>query len=687
MNFINPLFLFGLISAAIPLLLHLLNLKKQKNIEFSTLKFLKELQKTKVRKVKIKQIILLILRTLIIIFIVLAFSRPTIESNIPGFSSYSNTSAIILLDNSFSLKVSDEFGDRLRQTQLVANKILDEMHQSDEVIILPISDLDRLSSYSWQKVSPDLKEDILKIRPGKQPAKLIDGFKYAANLFNEANNLNKLIYIISDNQENIIDLSDTTNLSLENIGILSVKIGRNSEYKIRNISIDSVNFISTILQKNMPIELEVFLNNHSDRQVENNLMQMELNGEKITQLNYSLSPNEKSSFIISGLLKGDGVYDGLITIENDALLIDNNYYFSFIVQPEPNVIVYGNNDNSLLNIVLENAREAGLLKSLVYTDNLKNISNNDNQILFFSKKDINIQDITQIKQLISKGINLVLFPSESEDEQFLKLLDEIGFGVSKIEKNENVSQFQNVEMLHPLFQGVFTGTTSNKKIESPDIFKTLLVRQGRSIISMVNGIFLSELKTSNSNILYFAVPPNNKWSNIGVSSLFPAIITRSVAYLNDADNIQSNDEKLDDKLLIDKKNILNADLSLEYPNGDVINLESIPLKEKILVTLPQINTFGNYTVNNSGVAVSVFSNNHSSSESSLEYYEDEKLVEDLEKFGIDKNNVDFVIDDKNIKESIQRAKLGTELWQLALLLALICALLEMIVQKVSKNEE
>ena len=80
MTFLNPFVLFGLAAAAIPILLHLLNLRKLKTIDFSTLRFLKELQKTSIRKLKAQQIILLILRTLIVIFSVLAFSRPTIKS-------------------------------------------------------------------------------------------------------------------------------------------------------------------------------------------------------------------------------------------------------------------------------------------------------------------------------------------------------------------------------------------------------------------------------------------------------------------------------------------------------------------------------------------------------------------------------------------------------------------------------
>ena len=79
MNFLNPFALIGMAAAGIPLLLHLLNLRRLKTIDFGTLRFLQELQQKQVRKLRLQQILLLILRTLIVVCAVLALSRPTIE--------------------------------------------------------------------------------------------------------------------------------------------------------------------------------------------------------------------------------------------------------------------------------------------------------------------------------------------------------------------------------------------------------------------------------------------------------------------------------------------------------------------------------------------------------------------------------------------------------------------------------
>src|SRR3989339_1590145 len=100
MTFLNPAVLFGLIAASIPILIHLFKLRKLKKIEFSTLAFLKELQKNKIRKIKLKQWILLALRVLIILFAVMAFARPALQSiKIGGTTSAAKTTAIFILDD------------------------------------------------------------------------------------------------------------------------------------------------------------------------------------------------------------------------------------------------------------------------------------------------------------------------------------------------------------------------------------------------------------------------------------------------------------------------------------------------------------------------------------------------------------------------------------------------------------
>jgi len=64
MGFLNSLALLFTAFAVVPILIHLLNRQRVKTVEFSSLKYLKSLQKTRLRRVRIRQLLLLLLRAL-----------------------------------------------------------------------------------------------------------------------------------------------------------------------------------------------------------------------------------------------------------------------------------------------------------------------------------------------------------------------------------------------------------------------------------------------------------------------------------------------------------------------------------------------------------------------------------------------------------------------------------------------
>lgn len=141
MIFLNPVVLFGLLAASIPVLIHLLNLKKLKKIEFSTLTFLKELQKNKIRKLKLKQWLLLALRVLIILFLVTAFARPTLKGlALGGTTSAAKTTAVFILDNTFSMSAVDANGSFFNRAKQTIINLLKNLQEGDEAALVLVSD-------------------------------------------------------------------------------------------------------------------------------------------------------------------------------------------------------------------------------------------------------------------------------------------------------------------------------------------------------------------------------------------------------------------------------------------------------------------------------------------------------------------------------------------------------------------
>ena len=141
MTFLNPAILIGMLAAAIPILIHFLNLRKVERVEFSTLTFLKELQKSKIRRIKFKQWLLLALRILIIALLVLAFARPALKtSSFLKSTSSAKVTAVVLPDDTPSMNLLGENGSNFNLMKKRAEEILNNFTLGDRVFIIKLSD-------------------------------------------------------------------------------------------------------------------------------------------------------------------------------------------------------------------------------------------------------------------------------------------------------------------------------------------------------------------------------------------------------------------------------------------------------------------------------------------------------------------------------------------------------------------
>ncbi len=102
MTFLHPLALVGLAAAAIPALLHLLERRVPPEADFPPLRYLSEAERQNARRLKLRHLLLLILRTALIVLIVLAAARPLFPTQASGGSLHEPTAVAVILDNSVS---------------------------------------------------------------------------------------------------------------------------------------------------------------------------------------------------------------------------------------------------------------------------------------------------------------------------------------------------------------------------------------------------------------------------------------------------------------------------------------------------------------------------------------------------------------------------------------------------------
>jgi len=133
MSYQNPQILYFLFAIAIPIFIHLFNLRKHKVVYFSNITFLKEIKSDKKKRNTLKQLLILLSRILAISAIVFAFANPYIPNNSEDIST-NNT--VIYIDNSFSMDNVSEKGRLLDIAKENALEILNSSNKTNQFWIL-----------------------------------------------------------------------------------------------------------------------------------------------------------------------------------------------------------------------------------------------------------------------------------------------------------------------------------------------------------------------------------------------------------------------------------------------------------------------------------------------------------------------------------------------------------------------
>ncbi len=100
MGFLQPLALLGLAAAAIPALLHLLQRRVPPTVTFPAVRYLSETERRHSRRLKLRNLLLLLLRTALIALIVLAAARPV--ARLPVGGTHGPSALALVVDNSLS---------------------------------------------------------------------------------------------------------------------------------------------------------------------------------------------------------------------------------------------------------------------------------------------------------------------------------------------------------------------------------------------------------------------------------------------------------------------------------------------------------------------------------------------------------------------------------------------------------
>lgn len=718
MTFLNPLALVGLIAAVIPILLHILNLRKVRRIEFSTVAFLKELQRSAIRRLKLRQWILLLLRTLIVASVVLAFARPALKGTLGTGGGRARTSMVLMIDNSLSMSARDNRGEFLAQAKSAARRILSAMQEGDDVAVIRTGDPGSSQLMELTRNRDLLRAVVDETSNSATRASIPDAVRLAAKLLEASTNVNREIYVISDMQRSSFPpagpsvqiLPPTSSLFFNEVG----------KEVPSNAAVDSVSVANQILQAGLPFSVEAGIRNEGSAPLRGEVMSVFLNGTRIAQRSVDVPPSSERFTDVPVIARAPGFQAGKVAIEGDGLEADNERHFCVSIPRRYRVLIIGQPGDELTFVRLALRTAAGSDSSSMELVDLPPVRLASLDLFSFNvvvASGLPVPALPQLRQFLERGGGLVLFPRQVfSPGEFNAVSAALGLpravGLKPVAGGggtpaagttpQSTLAFSEIDFAHPLFAGVFEDAVLNQASHSGRIIESPVIERGVEfstgplslpVIQMTGRLpFLIDQPVGDGRAILFAVSPTSEWSDFPFKPVFAPLLYRSIVYVSSSQRSVTYARVGEESEIRLPSSAAGrgGPLTVSGPKGIQVFVQPVVLQNDALLRVPGLPLPGVYYAGNGTTtpqtAAAALVVNIDPAEVDLARIKESDATALLERIGVPAGRIRFVSPQSDILASVRETRYGTELWSGFAILALLCAVLELIVARSGKQD-
>ena len=675
MTFLSPSILWGLLAITIPIIIHLISLRHTRDTEFSTLRFIKSLKHETIRHLKIKQWLLVLLRTIAILCLILMFSRPLMTGTLTGkLAGYVESRAVIVVDNSASMAVHTDDGTLLDRAKSSLPAILKGLEGETTVELYQTNPPRKLFSGSHEESGSIMSrvKGIVQTNMTDNLWTVIDSVLQTV----EASEPNRECFIISDFQSAPSFAIDSLNPNSDwkYYCILQPKVEN-------NISIREVSVLSQIKLPNHLIKLNTRIGNGGVTNKRNIPVELYLNDERVGQVVSQFQPGKFKDFMFQVYPGETGIINGKIVIPDDDFPLDNFRNFDLVIPNQIAVKVIGQSVEELFLLELALSAIIGETELLLIdrhvSDDLERLFLSDIDILLLhNPANLSNSAIEDLQRFLMRGGGLIWFVGNDLNQtdpvawpSLLKLPELI-----QTRRLDGDSFFSTsiMEEDHSLFTDL---DIKNMNEELPQVFgynEVRLQMNHTPLIKLNNGHpLLIESKAFGSVGFVFTSPLNLRWNDLPVKGLLVPLLHRMLILLATR---EFNTQPLlvgQDKIIDIKGENIIAEWILKTPDENEIKLIPDYTNEKLLIT--QTSELGSYNVFADGNHFSSFSTELSPHELPSIRIEGETLAEGL---GIEQARI--IEPTQHLGSELKEIRYGRSIWRLLLFIALSCLVIESI---------
>lgn len=557
MSFLNPLVLLGLAAAAIPLIIHLFNFRRPRRIDFSSLEFVRELQKSTMQRVRLKQWLLLLLRTLAIAMLVLAFARPTLTGGLATVFGGDGSSAVaVVFDNSASMELRDADGAYLDQAKALAQAIADQIEPGDELHLFTTTASQGEAERHPSRASAH--ESIAQLDVGTKARPAREVLNDAASALASAQQVNREIYFISDLQRRT--LGDTLSLDIpSDVRLMVLPVGHREH---GNVAIEEVRVDSRIVEAGSPVRISVVARNFGDQAISDYSISLYLGDERVAQAPVDLQPGISTEVSLVVTPQAHGWLGGRVEGEDDDFPRDNVRFFTLQVPDRRNVLLVGGSEADVryLRLALSTGHSSGAAffeLEQVTGGSISSVLSRLGQfdaVVLAGAAPTATGELAALREYVEGGGGIFITPgSQAGPSELSAVLQALGGGTVRgttgtAGSDQAVAGVDRVDAEHPVFEGVFESSAGDDalRVESPRILRSVLYDPSsgteQTLMRLTNASpFLQEIRSGRGIVMLLTVAADPTWSDLPVRGIFVPLVFRTLQYLSATDAVQGED--------------------------------------------------------------------------------------------------------------------------------------------------
>lgn len=670
MSFLYPAFLFGLLSLAIPIILHFFNLQKPKEVLFTNVRFLRNVQEVTTSKLKLKHLLVLLCRLLFLLFLILAFAQPVIRAKNAELLSGENHVSIYL-DNSLSMENQIDENRSLDFASAYISS-LNRLFSPSTNYLLLTNDFERkdLTIKNFDK----LQERITEINYSPKYRELNDIILREQSLSGQfTSDKKRSIFIFSDFQKTTAgDLSRLTIDTSVQYFIIPVQ-----NREVSNLFVDSVWLAEPLVQVNSNITIRARIRNSGKEAAEKVNVRLFFDDVQMNNSVVDLDPYGEKTLDFSFTMKDSAPKRGIIRLEDHPIQFDNDYYF--VVNTSSKIKIYQiyQNEKEVIEHVYQNQTLFGIRSSAIGEVDYSAVEEAD-LVILNGLTAINQHLADVLVKRIQAGVSVAIFPGANVDvASYGNVLQRVKLNPVKADTSDTKGYvLSNPDVRNPFFKDVFE--KEDRNLSLPYAFPTVKPSvNGNEILRFKNGSsFLSAYSSSSKGMVYlFAAPLNSTYTNFHQHALFVPVMYR-MAFLS-MYSVGRPAYSFQEKTIV---------IPLETGGEAVFTLENgdekyVPVQKqidnKLYLELPaeELKSGFYWLTNHEKIRVPL-ALNASSVESVMDFYS----AEELKNVFKDRNNIEVLETDspEDFYSVFKNKNIGTSLWKYCLILSLIFLLTEIL---------